>query len=284
MTQLLFNTLLTSIALSLACAVLSVIVVLRRWAFIGEGISHSGFGGAGTAWLAMLLLPALDRPWVPYVSVVVFCIATAAAIGALSRGRGVQADAVIGIFMVASLAWGFLAQQVYRQVRHAAPALFENLLFGQMISFSPEYTRAAVVICLAIVLIVAALWKEILSYSFDPLLAQTSGVRAGFIHYLLLILVALLIVIGVRVVGSVLVTALLVLPGATALLLSRQLNKVMALSIVAALIGTVGGLTINIWWRYLPPGPAIVLIMFIEFLFAYAIVILRQPRGSHVTI
>src|SRR5262245_9190684 len=105
--------LLTSTALALACAVLSVVVVLRRWAFIGEGIGHSGFGGAGTAWLLMLLIPALDQPWVPYIGIIVFCLLTALAIGAVSRwGRGVGSDAAIGIFMVASLAWGFFAQQI----------------------------------------------------------------------------------------------------------------------------------------------------------------------------
>ena len=60
-----------------ACAVLSVLVVSRRWAFIGEGISHSGFGGAGTAWLLALVVPSLNQPWLPYVCVIVFCLLTA---------------------------------------------------------------------------------------------------------------------------------------------------------------------------------------------------------------
>src|SRR3954462_7204620 len=93
-----YNTLLTATSLALACGVLRVIVVLRRWAFIGEGISHSGFGGAGTAWLLMLAFPALDQSWVPYASVVIFCLATALALGALSRSPRVQIDSAIGIF------------------------------------------------------------------------------------------------------------------------------------------------------------------------------------------
>src|SRR4029077_14125619 len=93
-------TLLSTSTLAVACALLSVIVVLRRWAFIGEGISHSGLGGAGTAWLLMLAFPALDQSWVPYASVVIFCLATALALGALSRSPRVQPDAAIGIFLV----------------------------------------------------------------------------------------------------------------------------------------------------------------------------------------
>src|ERR1700734_3404948 len=86
------------IALATACAVLSVLVVSRRWAFIGEGISHSGFGGAGTAWVLALLAPGLDRPWMPYACVIVFCLLTAGAIGFLSFRERVNSDAAIGIF------------------------------------------------------------------------------------------------------------------------------------------------------------------------------------------
>src|SRR4051812_11376869 len=99
-------------ALAIACAVLSIVVVLRRWAFVGEGIGHSGFGGAGTAWLLAIFVPALDRPWVPYVAVVIFCIVTALLIGRVSRVRSLGSDAAVGVFLVASLAWGFLAQQI----------------------------------------------------------------------------------------------------------------------------------------------------------------------------
>src|SRR5687767_6288361 len=96
------NALLASAALALACSVLSLFVVARRWAFIGEGISHSGFGGAGTAWLLALFAPSLDRPAVVYGCVVLFCVLTALAVGRLSRGQRVTSDAAIGIFLVAS--------------------------------------------------------------------------------------------------------------------------------------------------------------------------------------
>jgi len=102
------------------------------------------------------------------------------------------------------------------------------------------------------------------------LTARTSGVREGFVHYLLMFLLALVIVVGVRVAGSVLVTALLVLPGATALLISRRLHLVIAISVVSGLVGALCGLLINACWRFLPVGPSIVLILVLEFAAAYA--------------
>jgi ABC-type Mn2+/Zn2+ transport system permease subunit len=261
--------LLTACSLAVACAVLSVFVVSRRWAFIGEGISHSGFGGAGTAWLLALFVPALDKPWVPYLGVVIFCLATALAIGYFVRARRVNSDAAIGIFMVASLAWGFLAQNIYTHRRHGLePAGWTTFLFGRM-DTSPQFAWASAVACVAVVVVVALLGKEILSYCFDPAMAEASGVRVGFIHYLLMVLVALTIVLGVKVVGSVLVTALLVLPGATALLLSGRLRGVVIASVVVGLAGAVAGLAVNGRWPALPTGPAIVLALFAQFVVAF---------------
>lgn len=274
------NALLTAGVLAVSCAVLSVVVVLRKWAFIGEGIGHSGFGGAGTAWLAALVFPGLDQPWAPYAAVVIFCILAALAMGKLARGSVVHADAAIGIFLVASLAWGFIAQHIYMQVRHAEPTGFTTFLFGQMKSLGGLYTTSAVFVCIAILITTIMLWKEIVAYSFDPAMAETSGVRAGFVHYLLMLLLAMVIVIGVRVAGSVLVTALLVLPGATAMLLSRRMSTVITIAILSATIGSVAGVAIGAQWRFIPAGPAIVLVMFAEFLIAYGVSRAAAPYAS----
>ncbi|MGA2496331.1 MAG: metal ABC transporter permease, partial [Tepidisphaeraceae bacterium] len=106
------------LAMSIACALLSVIVVLRGWAFIGEGIAHAGFGGAGTAWILSLLLPSVALFHAEagiYLTSIVFCLIIAIGIGTFTRRGLVHADAVIGIFLVLSLAWGALAQAIYMQ-------------------------------------------------------------------------------------------------------------------------------------------------------------------------
>jgi len=129
-----------------------------------------------------------------------------------------------------------------------------------------------------VIVIIAVLAKEILAYCFDPTTAYTSGVRAGFIHYLLMVLIALVIVIGMRVAGSVLVTALLVLPGVTAMLLSRKLATVLTIAITTSLIAALIGLLIHEHWRFLPVGPGIVLMLVAEFLIAYVASQTRRER------
>jgi ABC-type Mn2+/Zn2+ transport system permease subunit len=279
------NALAASISLSIACAALSVFVVSRRWAFIGEGISHSGFGGAGTAWMLVLLFPQLATyAALPEICVIVFCILTGLAIGLLSNHRRTNADAAIGIFMVASLAWGFLAADLYRSVKQTEPAGFQDFLFGQMSSMSASYATSVIMLSFAVILVLFAFGKEILYCSFDAEMARASGVRAGLIHYVLMLLVTVTIVLGIRIAGSVLVTALLVLPGATAVLLSQRLRMVFVIAISMAAFGTAVGVTIHLHHRAIPAGPAIVLAMFAEFVAGYVVerILLRLASKSAV--
>jgi ABC-type Mn2+/Zn2+ transport system permease subunit len=146
---------------------------------------------------------------------------------------------------------------------------FGELLFGQSSELSSPTALAAVMLCVAVIITMAMLSKEILAYCFDPTTAYTSGVRAGFVHYLLMVLLALMIVIGMRVVGSVLMTALLVLPGAIAMLLSKRLGVVLSIAIMSALIGAIGGLTVSAKWPFIPMGPAIVLSLVVEFVITF---------------
>jgi ABC-type Mn2+/Zn2+ transport system permease subunit len=269
--------LLVAVAMAVACAVLSVFVVSRHWAFIGEGISHSGFGGAGTAWLLALAFPAVfERPWVPYAGVVVFSLCTALAIGYLTRRQRVDSDTAIGIFLVASLAWGFLAHRVYLQQTGRTPAGWETFLFGKMEDVSWAFSAGAALVCAAVIAVVAFLGKEIVCYCFDPNLAEASGVPARLIHYLLMLLVAVTIVVGVRVAGNVLVAALLVLPGATAMQLSDRLRNVIASSVLVALCAALAGVAVRARWPVIHTGPAIVLVLFVLFVIAFAAGRLRR--------
>lgn len=271
---------LTTTSVAAACAVLSVFVVSRRWAFIGEGIGHSGFGGAGTVWMLALVYPSLDARWAVYGGVVVFCLATALGIAYLGRPRGgTNIDAVIGIFLVASMAWGFLARELYRRSRGDVPADFDTVLFGQMPGLSAQFAIAAALVCAAVIVTVALLGKEIVYYCFDPAMAEASGVRSSFVHYLLILLVALTIIVGAPVAGSVLVTALLVLPGATALLLSERLRTTVGVSVAVGIAGAAAALLVRVRYPFFPMGPAIVLAMFALFLLAYG---WSRVRGGKV--
>lgn len=272
-----------AVTMGIACSVLSVFVVLRRWAFIGEGIAHAGFGGAGVAWVLALLVPSgvlFHSPAGIYLTAAVFCLGVGLAIAAVTRRPDVHPDTAIGIFLVTSLAWGFTASHIFARVRGVlSPPEFGEYLFGQMGALTPGYAVAAAAICMAVLLVVFLMAKEILAYTWDPQLAELSGVRSGVVHYSLIFMLAVLIVIGMRMMGSVLITALLVLPGATALLLSRRLRTVLVISIAVGVIGALAGPLLHSRFRYIPEGPLIVLALVAQFVIAWLWRRLTPARG-----
>ena len=282
------NALLAGVAVGTICSLLSVIVVLKRMAFIGEGIAHAGFGGMGTALFFGLTAGGVGGTWKADLVVLAFCLATALAIGVLSRRRHVEADSAIGILLVAAMAWGVLLTDLHRSLQHAAwyvklfgsprpPPNIESLLFGSLFNVGPYDVWLAIGAAAIVLLVFAALFKEIIFYAFQETVSQVFGVRVGFIHYLMLTLLSVAIVLTVRLAGIVLVTALLVIPGATANLLSRRLARVMLYSWLVGMTGVVGGLTLSMEAGDLSTGPCIVAVLCVVFALAY-VVQLRPAR------
>jgi ABC-type Mn2+/Zn2+ transport system permease subunit len=252
---------------------MSVVVILRGWSFLGEGISHAGFGGVGTAFVLSLLLPALRTAQPAFAIAAVFCLVTAMAIARLSRGSVAPAgstsaggsmgsDAAIGVFVAASLAWGFVAFGWYSQNSHDGAAWSELYLFGSVEYVDRVDAIGSVCVSAAVLLTVALLGRQIMLYCLDPTMAQISGVAVSVIHYLLFGLLALVVIASMRLVGNLLAPALLVLPGATALSLSRQLRAVVLLAAAAGGGSVLMGMAVHAHWIFLPPGPVIVLVNF----------------------
>lgn len=261
------DALVAGLAVAVVCSLLSVIVVLKRMAFIGQGISHAGFGGIGTA---ILFGVAAGRA--QDALVLAFCIVTGVAIGVLARRGRIEADSAIGILLVGAMAWGVLMSDLStalmrydwyaeRFAMDTRPPGFEQLLFGSLLSVTRADMWTAIVVAVAVVLTLAALAKELIFFTFDETVSQVSGVRTGLLYYLLLVLLSLTIVVSIRLVGFVLVSALLVIPGATALQLSGRLGGVVGWSLAVGLVGVVGGLWLSLWAGELSSGPCIVAVL-----------------------
>jgi ABC-type Mn2+/Zn2+ transport system permease subunit len=269
-------------AVGIAAAVLSVFVVLRKWAYLGDGISHAGFGGVGTAVLISLAFPSLNDGTPIYLIASVFALATAGGIAWASRKKGVSGDVAIGIFVAAALAWGFVAFSIHDHLARAGSAAgngngWEDYLLGDLGHISTITMLLGIVLSAGVVIIIAALHRQITLYCFDPVLAEVTGVPVAFVHYLLIMLVGLVIVIGMRLIGNLLIPAMLVLPGAIGLALCRRLRAVILSAVGASLIATFIGFSATRHWPFLRPGPAITMALFLEFLVARGY---RSMRGG----
>lgn len=277
--------LLAAIAVALACALLSFFVVLRRLAFIGQGISHAAFGGLGIAAVLGLAPLATD------LTILGFCTIAALAMGALAGQRRAREDTAIGIILAAGMALGILLFAMrhslgrfswYQRFLGEAPPpqSWESVLFGSIQTVGINGVILAWVSAIFVALAVWWSWRPLLNYTFDEVSASAAGVPVRRMNALLMVLLAVVVVVGMKLVGLVLISALLVLPGATAAQLTRRLWPSLVLSGLSSLAGVIGGLVISFELDVLrlPSGPCIVLVLFLVFVASLILGRLRQPK------
>jgi len=260
-----------ALVVALLGGLLSVIVVMKRLAFVGQGVSHAAFGGVGLAAILGFASTTGTDPVVRTAIVAVFSIGAGLAVSHLARRTQKRTDTAIGIVMTASMALGFV---LYRLAANRArtggagplPSI-EGVLFGELLSIS---SSAAWTTAGAAALIVALLFwhrRSILLWSFDEDACAPAGLNTARIGTVVLVLLASSVVLAVQVAGVVLATAILVLPGATALRLTRSLVPAFVSSVVIA-VTTVGvgiALSIELDW---PPGATIALTQCVAWLIA----------------
>jgi len=258
------------------CGVLSVLVVVKKLGFAGQGISHSAFGGVGVAAMLAALgaLPQSTPSWIPdaggpglaqLLVILLFCLGAAWGIARVSDRRTVREDTAIGLFLVASMALGAVLTQTAQGVaNHSGRAgliqSWESILFGSVLAAGRVDVVVAWIVAAAVLISVWWIRRPLLLWAFDEESATAFGVEGRKMRTLLMLLLALAIVVAMKLAGVVLATALLVLPGATALKLSDRLKPVTLISIGCGVFGLIAGLvaSVELDWQ---PGPCVVLVM-----------------------
>jgi ABC-type Mn2+/Zn2+ transport system permease subunit len=243
------------------CAVVGTFVVVRGIAFIGDAIAHAGFPGVVVAYI-------IGIPF--YIGAAVAAVATALAIGWVTKRAGLRQDTSIGVLFAGTFALGVF---LFSSIDGYVSDLF-SFLFGNVLAIGMEDLVALVVLGGGVILTVALLWKELLYATFDALGAAASGINTGRLEYLFLALVALTIVVSLQAVGIILVVAMLVTPAAAAQLLTVRFTRVMLLAGVIGIASAVAGLYLS-YWLDVASGATIVLVQTATFL----VVLGFGPRG-----
>ncbi len=237
-----------------ACAIVGTYVVLRGVAFIGDAIAHAGFPGIVVAYLL---------GWPLYVGATIAAVGTALAIGVVTRKAGIRQDTAIGVLFAGTFALGVF---LFSGISGYVADLF-SFLFGNVLAIGPGDLVALVGLGLAVIVVVALLWKELLYATFDPLGAAASGIKVERLELLFLTLVAITIVVSLQAVGIILVVAMLVTPAATAQLLTVRFTRLMLVAAAIGIISAVVGLYIS-YWLDVASGATIVLVQTALFVIA----------------
>ena len=238
--------LLTVLMVSTVSAVIGAFVVVKGLAFIGDALAHDSFAGVAAAFVLGESI---------YLGAMIAAVVTALAIGFVERRARISLDTAIGILFVGAFALGIVI--VSRQSNYTVD-LF-SFVFGNVLGVGWGDLLLIGIMTSAIIAIVAAFYKEMLFYAYDPEMAAASGIPVSAIHYGLLALIAVAAVVALKAVGIVLVVAMLVTPAATAGLLVRRLHQIMLLGALLGFVSSVIGLYVS-YYASVASGASIVLV------------------------
>ncbi|HVA33249.1 MAG TPA: metal ABC transporter permease [Candidatus Baltobacteraceae bacterium] len=225
-----------ALAVGLLCSTMGTYVVLRRLSFIGDGIAHASFAGIVIAFL---------RGANYYIGAAIVAVVTAVGIGFVHRRGRISLDTTIGVLFTGMFALGVFLMS---QQRSYAIDL-QSFLFGDILSVQWQDLWLILGLSAAVAATVAMLFRGLLYTSFDPIVAQASGISAPVYEYALLVMLALTIIVALQSVGIILVAALLVTPAAAAYQLTSRFAPMMAVSAVFGAVSTTGGLYLSYYLR-----------------------------------
>jgi zinc transport system permease protein len=260
------NALLAALLSSVACGIIGSFVVVKKIGFISGGIAHTAFGGIGLGyWLGVN----------PLLGIIPFSLAAALGIGLLSKKAKVPEDTAIGTFWAAGMAIGVI---LIGLTPGYAPNLF-SYLFGNILTVPSFDLWMIFLLDVVIVGTVFLFQKELLAIAFDEEYAAVSGVSATGFYLLLLCLIALTVVVMMRVVGIVMVIALLTVPAAIARNFSRSLPGMMALSTLLSLVFSTLGLMLSYLFN-LASGATIILVAATAFMLVQLVRIFMRSGAA----
>lgn len=216
-----------SVIVGIACAILSCFLVLKGWSLLGDAISHAVLPGVVIAYML----------GIPFgLGAFVFAMLAVVLIGLIKSKSKVKEDAVMGIVFTTFFALGLmLISKIVSSVD------LTHVLFGEVLGISNEsaiYTTVILSLATAVILIFR---RVFLVFCFDPVHAQSLGLPIPFIHYVFLMLLAVVITGSIQTVGIILVIAMLITPGSTAFLLTKRFSNMLQIAVAVSIFSSLVG-------------------------------------------
>lgn len=238
--------LLAAILMGTLCPLLGVFVVVRRMSFFGDAIAHSAFTG-----IALGLLLGVD----PSYSAVGFAVVVALGMGYLQANSRIPSDTIIGVFFSGAAAIGILLIGLLQGYR---VNLF-SFLFGDILTVDAGNLMVVGALLIVVGAVITVLRRPLLQIALNRDLAAAQGVPVSLMEYTLMVLLAVTVAVSIKLVGIILVTAMLIIPAAAARNVSKTLHQMFGFALVfgvfSAVVGLFGSYALNT-----ASGPTIVLV------------------------
>lgn len=249
-TPFLQRALLAGLFISLACAILGVFLILRRDAMIGHGLAHITFAGVALGICLQML---------PLVMALIVAVVAALGIMRLKTSAGLHGDTAIAILSSTGMGLGILLMSL----SHNFNVALLNYLFGEILAIEPLEVWLSCGLAVLVILFVLGNYHKFLYMTFDRESAKVSGIKVNLLDTCLTVLAAMTIVLGMKVVGILLVSALAVIPAASSLQLARNFKRAIILSCVNALLSVFMGIYLAFVFDLPASGTIVVFSFFI---------------------
>lgn len=233
------NALLVGVLIALCSSLLGVTLVLKRLSFIGDGLSHVAFGAMAVA----AVLGVIDD------TLFIMAITIIAAVILLKSGQNtkIKGDASLAMLSVGALAVGYLLLNLFSTSTNIAGDVCSTL-FGttSILTLTTKEVWICIVMSIVVVVVFLLFYNRIFAVTFDEIFAQAIGVKAGFYNLMIAVITAIIIVLAMNLVGSLLISALVIFPALSAMRIFKNFRAVILCSAVISIVAAAGGIILSV--------------------------------------
>jgi len=255
------NALIAGLLVSITCGIIGTFVVVKRIVFISGGIAHAAYGGIGMSYFF---------GWNPVLGAIIFSLASAFGMGFVQRKTKERADSIIGVMWAIGMAIGI----IFLDLTPGYKADLMSYLFGSILAVPVSDLWVMLIMNLVILLLVLLFYKELLGITFDEQYAMVLNVPVHWMYLLLLAMIGFSVVMLMRVVGLIMVIALLTIPASIGAMFLRDIKKIMLIASLLGMVFTTLGLFAS-YFLNLTSGATIILVAGLAYIISLFIQIYR---------
>ena len=256
--------LLVGILISLCASLLGASLVLKRYSMIGDGLSHVGYGALAVA-AAFNLAPL--QVAIPVVIVTAFFLLR------ISKNSKLNGDALIAIISCSALSVGMIVVSVFE-----VNIDVNSYMFGSILALQKEDVLLSVISSVTVIVLYVLFYNKIFAVTFDESFLKATGIKTGLYNGLIALLTAVVTVVGMRLMGALLISGLIIFPSLSAMRICKSYRGVTVFSVIISVLCFITGLTVT-FYLPVPTGACIVVTNLAAFLIC---VIIGQIR-SHIS-
>lgn len=259
------NALAAGLLVSIACGIIGTYVVINRIVFLSGGIAHAAYGGIGLGYLLGIN---------PVIGAILFSILASLGMGSVHRKTGERSDTIIGVMWAVGMALGI----IFLDLSPGYKADLMSYLFGSILAVPNSDLLIMLVLNLIILTLVSLYFKELQAISFDDTYAFVVNIPVDRLYMMLVCMIGLTVVMTMRIVGLIMVIALLTMPPAIAGLFVKDMKHMMIISVLLSVTFTIIGLLLS-YYLNLTSGASIILVAGVSYFASF--LIKRLAISSH---